>query len=317
MCKVSDVHQIIPNPETADQLGTWVKAFLVDRQAAGLSARTVSYYQEKLTNFVTYCTGQSIQRMDQLSPTTLRGYLLQLEKDGHNSGGIHSFYRSVRAFLRWYEAECEPEGWRNPIKKVKGPKVPEEVIEPVELSTVEALVEVCDKSFCGLRDKALVYFLLDTGARAGEVCALNLADIDPISGSVLIRMGKGRKPRTVFCGRVTRRAVRAYVKARPNEADAALWVTDEGERITYSGLRAIVRRLSERAKVETPSLHDFRRGFALQCLRNGMDVYSLQKLMGHVDLQVLRRYLAQTDEDLQAAHQQNSPVDRMVDHLSE
>jgi hypothetical protein len=40
-----------------------------------------------------------------------------------------------------------------------------------------------------------------------------------------------------------------------------------------------------------------------------MDVYSLQKLMGHADLQVLRRYLAQTTEDIQHAHQLGSPVD--------
>lgn len=56
-------------------------------------------------------------------------------------------------------------------------------------------------------------------------------------------------------------------------------------------------------------LHHFRRAFALECLRNGMAVYSLQKLMGHADLQVLRRYLAQTTEDILQAHQVGSPVD--------
>jgi site-specific recombinase XerD len=58
--------------------------------------------------------------------------------------------------------------------------------------------------------------------------------------------------------------------------------------------------------------HAFRRAFALASLRGGMDVYSLQRLMGHADLSVLRRYLAQTEGDLQAAHQKAGPVDRLL-----
>jgi len=59
-------------------------------------------------------------------------------------------------------------------------------------------------------------------------------------------------------------------------------------------------------------LHDFRRAFALNYLRNGGDIYNLQKLMGHADLQVLRRYLAQTTEDLKIAHHNFSPVDNSI-----
>ena len=58
-----------------------------------------------------------------------------------------------------------------------------------------------------------------------------------------------------------------------------------------------------------PTPHDFRRAFALIMLRNGVDVFALQKLLGHSDLQVLRRYLAQTDQDIQTAHMRGSPVD--------
>ena len=56
-------------------------------------------------------------------------------------------------------------------------------------------------------------------------------------------------------------------------------------------------------------LHSFRRAFALHCLRQGMDIFGLQKLMGHSDLSVLQRYLAQTGDDLRRAHVLASPVD--------
>ncbi len=58
-----------------------------------------------------------------------------------------------------------------------------------------------------------------------------------------------------------------------------------------------------------PSLHDFRRAFALNMLRNGVVVFSLQRLLGHSDLQVMRRYLAHNNTHIQAAHVRGSPVD--------
>ena len=83
-----------------------------------------------------------------------------------------------------------------------------------------------------------------------------------------------------------------------------------GERLTCTGLRLLLRRRAVVAGLkEIPSPHDFRRAFALIMLRNGVDVFALQKLMGHSDLQVLRRYLAQTDQDIQTAHMRGSPVD--------
>jgi integrase/recombinase XerD len=121
-------------------------------------------------------------------------------EDGHNPGGQHAAYRVLKTFLRWYEFEAEPEGWRNPITKVKAPRLTEEPMEPVDVQDVNKMACACDGSFLGRRDKAVLLFLLDTGLRARELLQLDLEDIDLVSGSVLVRLGKGRKPRTVFLG---------------------------------------------------------------------------------------------------------------------
>ena len=107
-----------------------------------------------------------------------------------------------------------------------------------------------------------------------------------------------------------RRAFRAYLKARNDESPAA-WITEDGTRLSYGGLRAILVRRAESAGVPQPTLHSFRRAFALNYLRNGGDIYSLQILMGHANLQVLRRYLKQTEQDVQEAHSKASPVEHM------
>jgi integrase/recombinase XerD len=80
--------------------------------------------------------------------------------------------------------------------------------------------------------------------------------------------------------------------------------------LTYDGLRQILERRSIRAGLkQAPSLHDFRRQFGLSMLNNGSDLMSLQKLMGHSDISVTRRYLAQTTEDIHKAHIKGSPVE--------
>jgi|APSaa5957512622_1039677.scaffolds.fasta_scaffold82868_1 integrase/recombinase XerD len=287
---------------------TWIEAFLFDRKAQGLSKGTLYFYQKKLGKFTQFCNSQSIKHISELNSTTLREYLVWLDQLGHNPGGIHACYRALKTFLLWWEDEVEPEAWKNPICKVKAPRLPKEQIQPVSIETIQSMLSTCDSTHLGKRDKAILLCLLDTGARAEEFCSMNLEDLDRVYGSIIIKKGKGGKVRTVFLGKSSRKALRTYLKIRKDQSPS-LWASTSGTRITYWGLREIIRRRSNRAKVTKPGIHAFRRAFALQCLRNGMDVYSLQKLMGHSDLQVLQRYLAQSTEDIRNAHRINSPVD--------
>ncbi len=291
---------------------TWAEAFLIDRKVQNLSHGTLYFYQTKLKLFTDFCDTQAITQIDQIDANFIRQFLLQLETTGHNPGGIHACYRTLKAFLLWWEEEVEPEGWKNPIRKVKAPKVVLEPLEPVNVEIVKALMDVCQKDFTGRRDKAIFLCLLDTGARAQELLNIDLADVDLMTGAIIIRQGKGRKSRTVFLGQKSRRAVRQFLRLR-EDSHPALFVTDESNgRLSYGGLRGMVKRRSEQAKVEPPELHSFRRAFALNMLRAGVDIYSIQKLMGHADLQVLRRYLKQTDADTSEAHHKGSPVDGLL-----
>ncbi len=81
--------------------------------------------------------------------------------------------------------------------------------------------------------------------------------------------------------------------------------------MTYDGLRGILTRRAKLAGMEPPSAHDFRRAFALNMLRAGADISTVQRRMGHTSLTVLKRYLALTDQDTRAAHAKGSPVDLM------
>jgi site-specific recombinase XerD len=294
-----------------DHLLTWLEAFMNDRKAQGFTSGTLHFYKTKLSMFAEFCESRMITQITQITASDLRDYMLRMQEEGHNNGGRHGCYRTVKTFLYWWEREVEPENWSNPIRKVKPPKLYLEPLEPASLEDIRAMIETCDKTFYGLRDKAVLLGLLDSGARAREFLNIQLNDYDQFSGEVLIRLGKGGKSRTVFLGKITRKAVRTYLYNRTDDTDA-LWVTNSGDQLTYFGLREIIRRRANKAKTVTPSIHSFRRAFAINMLRAGVDVFSLQKLMGHADLQVLRRYLAQTTEDIAQAHRLGSPVDNAL-----
>jgi site-specific recombinase XerD len=189
-----------------DYLLNWLEAFLIDRKASGVADGTLRFYRQKIKLFSDYCDAQVVKQIGQINPSFLRQYLLYLDDSGHNAGGRHAAFRTIRAFFLWYEDEVEPQGWSNPIRKVKAPKVPVEPLEPVSFDTVTQMVKVCQhNNFTGDRDAAILLCLLDTGARANEFLCINLEDINQARGDILIRQGKGHKPRTVYQLRIARR----------------------------------------------------------------------------------------------------------------
>ncbi len=295
-----------------DDLQQWMEIYIQSCKARNLSAGTVGFYVQKLGVYSKYCQDLAITKINQITPNNIREFLIFLEVRKHNPAGIHCYYRALKAFLRWFEQETEPEGWQNPINKVKPPKVPVVPLTPASVETIKALLDSCNNNtFLSIRDKTILICLFDTGARLGEFLALNSTDIDLMTGKVQILSGKGRKYRFVFLGEKARILMKKYLKRRSDQ-NPSLWVGRSGERLTDTGLRQILRRRSKRAGVLPPSPHGFRRAFALIMLRNGVDIFTLQKLMGHSDLQTLRRYLAQTDEDLKLASIKYSPVDTLV-----
>jgi integrase/recombinase XerD len=296
--------------DPADYITDWADQFLLAKRAEGRSPATIVFYRQQLGHFLAYCEAQVLSRISELTPANLRAFLLWLAETGHNPGGVHAAYRIVKAYLRWYEYEVDPPDWRNPIRRVKPPRVSLEPLEPAGLDIVQALLDTCAPDILGARDRALLLALLDTGARARELLAFSRTDCNPTTGAVLVRHGKGDKPRTVFLGRRARSALRAYLKLRRDD-HPALWLAETGVPLGYSGLRGMVQRRAKTAGVAAPTLHAFRRAFALNMLRAGVDVITLARLMGHASLTVLQRYLKQMPDDLQAAHALGSPADQL------
>ena len=241
--------------------------------------------------------------ISQITPSLIRDYLLILEERGHNAGGVHGYFRSVKAFLRWYWDELDIETV-NPISKVKTPRLPVEPIEGISRDEFESLLSACKKTFLGERDRAILMVLLDTGIRASELCSIRLEDVNLIDSSILIRQGKGKKPRYVFFGKTTRKQLRRYLRYTDSPY---LFINRFGEKLVFNALRQIVRKLCREAGIKEIGLHSFRRAFCLECLRKGIPEITIARLMGHTSTQLIGRYAKQTTVDLQNSYR--SPLD--------
>jgi integrase/recombinase XerD len=304
-------HRIIEFSTNEQRLSSLIDGFLLERKSRGLQERSIEFYRSHLKHFARWLSSQGITEIDRITPAVIRAFLLYLEATKHKPGGVHAYFRTLRAFLKWYQLEFDRADWLNPLRKVQAPKVPKEPLDPVSLDDIRALLAVCHgEKFTADRDKAVILTLLDSGVRASELLRIDFADCNTITGDILIRKGKGSKPRTVFVGRMTRRALRSYLKRRDDNSPA-LFVTDEGERLSYDGLRAVMTRRAKLAGIPPPALHGFRRAFTMNMLRAGVDLVTISRLLGHGDLQMLLLYAKQNAEDLRDAHAHASPADKL------
>lgn len=275
-----------------------VNLFLNDRKAQRMAAGTIRFYKEKLGNFVDWCATKDVTTIDDVMPRTVRLYFLDLPERGYSDSTQNMLGRAVRSFLKWCVAE--PIVKHDPLGNVKIPSAPKEVLPALRPQDIRALLDHAPD----VRARAMILVLLDTGVRAREFVDLNGGDVDVDSGTVRVRRGKTGKSRMTFISHTTLRALVAYFREQGwPENDDALWRhVRSGGRLTDSGIRQILKTTAKAAGVKKATPHAFRRTFAIWSLRQGIDLHTLARMMGHADVQVLRQYLDLDDTDTLEAH---------------
>lgn len=281
--------------------------FMLDKQVNGCTRYTLIWYRTYVGRLVTWLTEHGVTTPGAITLDDLRAYMADVQGHGWAPKTVHHHAAAAKIFCKWLTAEgLTP---TDPAARLPRPKVPRKVLPALSKDDVRRLLAECDHE----RDRALLLFMLDTGARRTETIGVNVGDVDLRTGAVTIAQGKGQKGRLVFLGPQTRRAVARYLLTLTDSGDGApLWVSlNTGERLTAWGIAMMLRNLSDRTGVHvTP--HMIRRTFAIWSLRAGMDVARLAALLGHSDLGTVRKYLALVPDDLADAHRDHGPVDALL-----
>src|SRR3989304_3751748 len=204
-------------------------------------------------------------------------------------------------------------------------------IEPLTQEEVQRMLKVCvysrevhpsnRRSFImrlphGHRDQAIILALIDTGLRAMELCKLLIGIIDLKTGRVEVKHGviggaKGGKGRTVYLGKTTRKAVWRYLVDREDaeDPDAPVFLDQHGRYFNPGSLRQLIKDIADRAGVKDAYPHKFRHTFAITYLRSGGDIFTLQSLLGHSSLEMVRHYAQIAEIDIAQGHHKASPAD--------
>lgn len=309
--------------------GRWIS----DGKAQGWSAKTLKNREQMLERFCWWLEHKEelAPAVGSLNPQTVRAFMAYLREpcpegrwgsDHHATkretrpSTVSTYYRALRALCGFLAAEGLLEEW--PLENVKAPRVPKDRVQPFHPEQVQALLDAARRGRTPAREVALVMVLVDTGLRASELCGLTVADADRGSGELTVT-GKGNKRRQVYMGSGARRALWRYLEAERRDAcpDEPLFVSVGGHLVgsglTANGLCQIIGKLGDQARVQGVrcSPHTLRHTFAVNFLRGGGNLFELQQLMGHEDLTILRRYVELAESDLEQAHRNASPADRM------
>ena len=178
-------------PETSP-LGRAVNAFLLDCEARNLTAGTLRYYWQRLSTFLGFLDEHGITDPAQMTPALLRTFIASYAE--HSPYYQHQHARAIKTFCGFLAREGSLTD--SPMRVVRMPKLPKDVLYPFGREDVARLLDACE---CD-RDRAIVLTLLDSGVRASELLALDVGDFDALTGALRVRLGKGRKTRMTFVG---------------------------------------------------------------------------------------------------------------------
>lgn len=278
-------------------MDSYVRAFLVSRQADGVTARTLEWHRYSLQSFTRWLDEHRDPQT--WTPVLLREYVVYLQGTDLAPSTVTNKVQSLLAFTRWLREEGFLE--TNPGARVRKPKAPFLQKQPFSPEELKALLHA---SRANLRDHAIVSLLIDTGMRASELCMLRPEDI--FLGQSLIKVhGKGGRDRILP---LSVKSARVLAKWMSKHRGAYLFPSEQSERLTRNSLLKILKRLGVRAGVGNVYCHRFRHSFALAYLRNGGSALALQKLLGHTTLTMTTIYVALSTEDLVEQHTRSSPL---------
>lgn len=279
-----------------------VGEYLAAKEAERYSPWTINDYQNTFAKFQRF-VGAGVA-FDMIDAAQVRAFLGAQDKISDKT--LCNYHTALSALWTW----AVDNGYtrQHIVRKIRRPSYVKPRIIPFTEAEVKRLLRACRSA----RDRAIVLVLLDTGMRATELTNLMLEDWQ--GGSLHIRCGKGKKSRIVPISQATEKAIhRQLLKRKISEegiagGEAVFASNITGKAMNYNALRSLMERLNRSSGVSEVYAHKFRHTFATTFLRNGGDIYTLKRILGHSTLVMVMRYLDIAQSDVARAHEKASPV---------
>jgi len=226
---------------------------------------------------------------------------------------INNYIRNIRVFFNWMEREYIIR--KNPMKKIRQLKHNRQAKVFLSDEDLKKFLSKFDKSyFTEHRDYVMIMLMLDSGMRLGECSTVLVTDLEIARKRINLRAEetKGRKDRTVYFSPKTETIIRRWLqfKDRYVESDYLFPIKEHGGSIGVGNFESNFKKYILRAGLnEEYTPHCLRNNFAKRCLMNGMDIFTLSKILGHSSVEVTEQaYLDLTDDDISKQYHRASPL---------
>jgi integrase/recombinase XerD len=275
--------------DTVTAIPALVATFLEHgRYLRGWSPKTVHCYQHALATFTP----------ERITKQSLQQFVLELQAQGHNRGGINLIQRALNSFLTWaYE-----QGHTAEHHKVRLLRVPKTVITPISVVEVRRIIAFKPRGRAMRRAHTLVMLLLDCGLRITEALTLERSRVDLGRRCVTVN-GKGSRERIVPISVEGRKALFLWMSR--SKGRYVFCTRDGGNRLTYRNAYRDIKLVCQKVGVTGAHLHPhaLRHAFAVNYVRSGGDIYRLSRALGHSSLTTTSLYLRSMGfESLQEGH---------------
>lgn len=277
--------------------------FRLDCELRRLSRRTVKGYCNNIARCLLYLEREyGIVALEDIKPPHLKGYFQHLIGQGLSPSYSNGILKGIRVFFRYAVEEGYLTG--NPSCKVHWQREGKVLIQTFTDEEVERMLNAFScKTYLSARNKLILAIAFDTGARNSEICDLKAQDI---RDNVILIHGKGNKERCVPLTPYLKKLMLKYERQKkeyffdkPVHGENYL-LSRTGRRLTTEALEHVFTKANEKAHVRETvrcSPHTARHYYAQCNLRNGLDVYSLSRLLGHENINITKRYLQSIQDE--------------------
>ena len=265
--------------------------FILSRQLADLSDKTILAYKQFITPFIIYLGSEKL--LKEVIQADITSYIAELLNKPISKATRATYIRHIKIFLRWCQSEYDVSYNAKTIKVPKSPKRSVRIYSDSEIAQIFQCVET-DTEWLTLRNQCIIALMYDSGLRQSEVCGLKRSRIS-FSDNRMVVHGKGDKERIVPLGKLTQKFMQEYLEQCPYKSEN-VFVNRRGEYLTCNAVKLFISKLSNKLDFEFSS-HKLRHNFATnycidQYTYNGqVDIYRLMYLMGHEEIETTRRYL--------------------------
>lgn len=277
-----------------------IKDWLVECEIRKYTPKTIRGYKTNLNIFLRYCEEEEeLIEVDEINLAVIKRFTQTMIRKGKKGTYINGLLKVIKSFLQYMYDEYG-EGFNTKIKGFRWVKEEKPIIKAFKPKDVKKILDNCrGADYLAIRDTAIITTLIETGVRCYELCCIQPKDV--FEDHIVIQ-GKNHKRRVVPITPHLKKALMRYDRVRENyfaykNIDEYYFLSNTGRQLTNSGMEHMIKRRGKGVEGYRLSPHTFRHTFAQLSLKQGRDLYSLSRQLGHENLQITSIYLRSLQDD--------------------